>query len=74
MMSSAANRRKTASVGSIAFWYGSGFDAGKAVFPLFKKSPRKITGGIRRSSGRGSFRMGDWGPKTATGSLLRLLR
>jgi hypothetical protein len=41
MMSSAGNRRKTASAGSMVFWYGSAFGAGKAVFPLFKKDYRR---------------------------------
>jgi len=53
MMSSAGNRRKTASVGSIAFWYGSGFGAGKAVFPLLKKSPARLPEGSGDPLGEG---------------------
>jgi hypothetical protein len=37
MMISPGSRRKTAAADSMGCWYGSGFGAGKAVFPLFKK-------------------------------------
>jgi hypothetical protein len=74
MKISPGSRRKTAAADSMDCWCDSGFGAGKAVFLLFKKRPREIAGGVRRILWARVFRMGDLGPKAATGSLLRLLR